>query len=170
MYWFKVVCTTRILSTAGADFIIASGELNLRPGDTEGMFEVTIINDSVFEGLQEFSAQLQTAESRVVIIMPDTTVEIIDDDGKTMSLMHTHIHYKYSYNILMCFQLCSHIMLSSSTEIVIRFNPTSYTVTEGGSVQLILQKINTTEQSVTVLLATQQGTAGCKTNIRSTDC
>ena len=42
---------------------------------------MTIVNDSAFEGVETFSAQLQTAESRVEIIMPDTTVEIIDDDG-----------------------------------------------------------------------------------------
>ena len=65
--------------------------------------------------------------------------------------------------MLACFVCCP------PTEIFIRFNPTSYTVTEGGSVQLILQKVNTTEQAVTVVISTQEGTAGCKKSIISCD-
>ena len=55
--------------------------------------------------------------------------------------------------------IISCISLSSVLEIIVQFNPTSYTVTEGGSTQLVVQKIGTAEQSVTVTLSTQEGTA-----------
>lgn len=44
-------------------------------------------------------------------------------------------------------------------EIMIQFNPISYTVTEGGSTQLIIEKIGTAEQPVTVSISTQEGIA-----------
>ena len=41
----------------------------------------------------------------------------------------------------------------------VQFNPTFYTVAEGGSVQLVVQKIGTADEAVTVTLSTQEGTA-----------
>ena len=45
------------------------------------------------------------------------------------------------------------------SDITIQFNPTSYTVTESGTTELIIQKIGTAEGPVTVNLSTQIGTA-----------
>ena len=43
--------------------------------------------------------------------------------------------------------------------ISIQFNPIFYTVVEGGSTQLIIEKIGTADEAVTVTLSTQEGTA-----------
>lgn len=50
-------------------------------------------------------------------------------------------------------------MLSYLVEITIQFNPIVYTVTESGSVDLIIEKIGSAEEPVTVNLLTQPGTA-----------
>lgn len=46
--------------------------------------------------------------------------------------------------------------------VIVQFNPISYTVTEGGSTQLIIQKIGKTEHPVTISVSTQEGTASSK--------
>ena len=73
--------------TAGIDFVASSGVLSISPGDMTKSFEVAIINDSVFEGTQEFSAAMTTTESLVDIFQSVATVQINDDDGK-----RTHIY------------------------------------------------------------------------------
>ena len=40
-----------------------------------------LIDDNVYEGLQEFSANLTTTDSGVNIFEPDATAQITDDDG-----------------------------------------------------------------------------------------
>ena len=45
------------------------------------------------------------------------------------------------------------------SDILIQFSPTSYSVAEGGSVQLVVQKIGTADEAVTVTLSTQWGSA-----------
>ena len=44
-------------------------------------------------------------------------------------------------------------------EIFIHFNPTSYTVTEGGATELVIEKVGTSEVPVTVTLSTHTGSA-----------
>ena len=78
--------------TAGLDFIASSGELTFHPGNTEKRFEVTIINDIMFEGLQVFSAELTTNDSRVDIFQTVATVQIIDTDSKNLNLI-TQFHF-----------------------------------------------------------------------------
>ena len=41
---------------------------------------VPIVDDSIFETLEEFSARLTTSDSRVTIVEPEATVEIVDND------------------------------------------------------------------------------------------
>ena len=50
--------------------------------------EVNIIDDNVYEGTQEFSAQLTTTDSGVNIFESDAVARITDDDGNN-----------YKYNI-----------------------------------------------------------------------
>lgn len=72
--------------TVGIDFIASIGVLSFSPGDFTKSFEVTIINDNVFEGLQEFSAVMTTTESQVDIFQSLARVQIIDDDGKEIDV------------------------------------------------------------------------------------
>ena len=51
------------------------------PGDSLQTVQVPINNDDVYEGLEEFTAQLTTTDSGVVIFQPDATARIRDDDG-----------------------------------------------------------------------------------------
>lgn len=56
--------------------------LTFGPGVTEKKIEVTVINDNVYEGLQEFYAELSTNEMQVNIFQTDAMAQIVDDDGK----------------------------------------------------------------------------------------
>ena len=53
------------------------------PGDSLQTVQVPINNDDVYEGLEEFTAQLTTTDSGVAIFQPDATARIRDDDGMT---------------------------------------------------------------------------------------
>lgn len=82
---FSISITTITYFAAGRDFIASSGVLTFGPGVTEKTIEVTVINDNVYEGLQEFSAELSTNEMQVNIFQTDAMAQIIDDDGKLIS-------------------------------------------------------------------------------------
>ena len=40
-----------------------------------------IINDDVYEGLQEFFAEIETTDSGVNVFQPEATARIYDEDG-----------------------------------------------------------------------------------------
>ena len=58
-----------------------SQAVTFAPGDTIKRVQVPINNDDVYEGLEEFTAQLTTTDSGVAIFQPDATARIRDDDG-----------------------------------------------------------------------------------------
>ena len=70
--------------TDGSDYIETTQELTFEPGDILHSVSVTIINDNVYEGLEEFTAELTTADSGVDIFQ----ARISDDDG---NLIQTHM-------------------------------------------------------------------------------
>ena len=70
-------------------------ELTFSPGETMKRVEVTIVNDDVYEGLEEFTAELTTTDSGVDIFQPDATARINDDDG---------ICYLYAFSCFNVFQ------------------------------------------------------------------
>ena len=51
------------------------------PGVRQQTVTVQIVDDNIFEILEEFSAQLTTSDRRVDIVEPDATVEIEDNDN-----------------------------------------------------------------------------------------
>ena len=55
-----------------------------------------------------------------------------------------------------------YIILPLHPEISVQFNPTSYTVAEGGNIELVVTKTGTADEEVTVTLTTQDGSAGSK--------
>ena len=66
-----------------ADYRETIEELTFAPGETLKTVEVTIINDNVYEVLEEFTAELTTTDSGVDIFQPDATARISDDDGNS---------------------------------------------------------------------------------------
>ena len=77
---------------AGIDYITASGTLNFASGDTSKPFSVTICNDGVFEGAENFNLTLSSPTGGAVIGTPNPANVIIlnnsaaksdyDGDGK----------------------------------------------------------------------------------------
>ena len=67
--------------TGESDYIETTREVTFAPGETLQRVDVTIINDNVYEGLEEFTAELTTTDSGVDIFQPDATARISDDDG-----------------------------------------------------------------------------------------
>ena len=55
--------------------------LTFAPGKAVQNVSVIIINDNVYEVLEEFTAELTTTDSGVDIFQPDATARISDDDG-----------------------------------------------------------------------------------------
>jgi len=115
------------------------------------------MDDNVYEVLEEFTAELTTTDSRVDIFQPDATARISDDDGNP----DTHVTQ------ILPFSPSSPLPFFPPA-ISIQFNPTSYTVVEGGSTQLIIEKIGTADEAVTVTLSTQEGTADSRSDISIT--
>lgn len=52
-------------------------------------------------------------------------------------------------------------------DIFIRFNPTSYTMTEDSFLDLVIEKVGVAEEPVTVTVSTQQGTADSKNSLNN---
>ena len=71
-------------SAEGDDYIGTQQRVTFQPGQSTQTVQVTLINDNVYEGLQEFSAELTTADSGVNLFQPDATARIIDEDGNTL--------------------------------------------------------------------------------------
>ena len=67
--------------TGGSDYIETTQELTFAPGETLQSVAVTIIDDNVYEVLEEFTAELTTTDSGVDIFQPDATARINDDDS-----------------------------------------------------------------------------------------
>lgn len=71
------VCITLI----DGDYINKMQDITFSPGDQLKRVNVTIIDDNIFENLEEFSAQLTTLDGRVIIAESDAVVQIVDDDN-----------------------------------------------------------------------------------------
>ena len=63
--------------------------MTFAPGETLQRVDVTIINDNVYEVLEEFTAELTTTDSGVDIFQPDATTRTSDDDGSFCIILPT---------------------------------------------------------------------------------
>ena len=70
------------ISIDGGDYVGKVENITFLAGETQKTVEVMIINDSVYEGLQEFSARLTTTDGGVNIFEPIANVRITDNDGR----------------------------------------------------------------------------------------
>ena len=71
----------------GSDYTPTAQELTFTAGETLKQVEVTIVNDNVYEVLEEFTAELATTDSGVDIFQPDATARISDDDGNLFTFI-----------------------------------------------------------------------------------
>lgn len=63
--------------------------ITFQPGQTLQTVQVMIIDDSVYEGLQDFLAELTTTDSGVNIFQSDATAQITDEDGNVFMFSST---------------------------------------------------------------------------------
>lgn len=71
-------------ATSGSDYTATSGDLTFGPGITSRTFSVPIIDDSISEGNETFTATLSAPGGGASLGMPSkATVTIIDNDGSS---------------------------------------------------------------------------------------
>ena len=70
-----------VLRTAPGDYTSASLEYTFMPGQTRLDIPVTIIDDTDFEGDEQFLGRLTTS-TNAIIVVPVTTVTIDDNECK----------------------------------------------------------------------------------------
>ena len=73
-----------ISHTAGEDYIATSMSVTIQAADASQVVMVPIINDSLIEGVEQFTAQLSLPSDLdgVMLGANTTTVEITDDDSE----------------------------------------------------------------------------------------
>ena len=73
-----------IFHTAGADYTTTSMSVTIQAADASQVVMVPIINDSLVEGVERFTAQLSvpSGQDRVMLGANTSTVEISDDDSE----------------------------------------------------------------------------------------
>ena len=63
---------------------ISSLELTFQPGRIEECAEITIQEDTILEGSETFSIQVNTRDQNVTLTPANTTITIEDNDSKTI--------------------------------------------------------------------------------------
>lgn len=66
--------------TVNGDYVGTTQAVTFTPGTAQQTVQVPIIDDSVFESTEQFSAQLTTTDRRVNIVEPSASATIRDDD------------------------------------------------------------------------------------------
>ena len=74
-------CFSLFLSQGGSDFEVNIVMLTFAPGMLQDCFNVTIIDDDLYENPEEFFANITTIETQVNISPMTTVITIIDNDG-----------------------------------------------------------------------------------------
>jgi len=69
---------------AGADYVLQSVNISFSRGQQEVTVPITIVDDNITEGNESFTVALSST-GEVVFTQEDTTVIIIDNDGKSMN-------------------------------------------------------------------------------------
>ena len=107
---------------------------------------VPITNDNVIEASEMFSGSLSAVTENVDIGADTAIVTIIDDDGDLMSIL--------------CYIRCGS-MYPIFLLVIVSFDPTSYTVTEGidRTAVLLLVRSGNLNREVVVSVTTESGTA-----------
>ena len=110
-----------VMHTAPGDYTSVPMEYTFMPGgDTRLDIPVTIINDTDFEGAEQFLGRLSTS-ANAIIDVPMTTVNIYDDDRKysrarnknirVYGQMSTHSHFCADILKFCAAIVCKHLEL-----------------------------------------------------------
>ena len=87
-----------LVFTAPSDYIDTAVDLSFSPSETEGCASITIVDDTVLEGAEQFTATLQGNFGRITLEPNLATVTIGDNDRKKHQLPEKdHIIYIYIY-------------------------------------------------------------------------
>ena len=76
------------IETDGSDYIGGVQELTFMPGESQLLVLVLIVEDAVYEGVQEFYAKLTTTDNGVNIVEPNATAVIYDNDGMYLVIIN----------------------------------------------------------------------------------
>ena len=71
----------RTLYSAGEDYDETTQSVTFEPGQSLVSVQVMITDDTIYEGMQEFTVMLTSSDSAVTITQSDATAQIIDNDG-----------------------------------------------------------------------------------------
>ena len=131
--------------TGVSDYTSISRMVTFSAGQSSASVSVPITNDNVIEATEMFSASLTAVSENIEIGADTADVTIIDDDGELMSICYTRCGSMYPIFLL----------------VIVSFDPTSYTVTEGidGTAELMLVRSGNLNREVVVSVTTASGTA-----------
>jgi len=76
--------TANDTATAGQDYVGSSGVLTILSGDSSGVINVAILDDTEIEGAEDFTVTLSSPVNAVLGAQVTTTVTIADDDATNM--------------------------------------------------------------------------------------
>ncbi len=123
---------------------------------------VSINQDELLEGREEFQLKLATGDGSVVFAPDVATLVILSDDGKCVCVCVCACLHVWC--VCACTRTSTHqrnfCVPCFSTVVTVRFAVASYSVTEGdGIVSIGVIKVGSSEVDVTVLFQTNDGTA-----------
>ena len=88
-------------STAGADFNQISAQLSLSANSLQQCVSVGIVDDTIFEDNEIFTAVLTTADPQVTVLDPPSAViTILDNDGIPVNILYRMIHWCFTVKYL----------------------------------------------------------------------
>ena len=87
--------------------------LTFAPGMLQDCFNVTIIDDNLYENPEEFFANISTTDTQVTISPMTTVITIIDNDGTKYESVYCNIYIS----------ILQHLHLVASITSTFRFSP-----------------------------------------------
>ena len=141
--------------TGPLDFIaLPLTNVTFTPSNVSHTISVGIVDDGIFEGGELFVVQLHVINERVDILGPDNaTVTIVDNDSEHSVFQLCFVRYIAGLQH-------TNTPLSSFAEGTVSLSSASYSVVEGGEVDITIELARVPGlDEVTVQLSTSDGTA-----------
>ena len=143
---FMCILTITFPYTGVSDYTSVSRMVTFSSRQSSASVSVPITNDNVIEASEMFSGSLSAVTENVDIEADTAIVTIMDDDGDLMSIL--------------CYIRCGS-MYPIFLLVIVSFDPTSYTVTEGidRTAVLLLVRSGNLNREVVVSVTIESGTA-----------
>jgi trimeric autotransporter adhesin len=113
----------------GVDYVTSNGTLNFATGENSKSFTVTICNDTVFEGSENFSATLTNASGGAVIGSPATQTVTITDDKATPALSINSISQSEGNRGTTAFTFTVNLSTATTQPVTVNYATTDGTAT-----------------------------------------